>query len=203
MQILHPFTFTHSAQQYAEEISTPDRCRPDHCPQCQAQLPLIAHGYYSRTLVEAGFDSSIRVRRYLCRCCRRTVSLLPEFALPYLRFGITVISQFLVARLLEGATLAAAASKALPVAMPNQRGQFWVRRFQRQAAALCAALVTLCAQAPATNFLRRALHMLESIGWIAAHRFLFADLRFHLLGWPAFLAPDGRVAALRPAAPPA
>ena len=56
MQILHPFTFTHSAQQYAEEISTPDRCRPDHCPQCQAQLPLIAHGFYSRTLVEAGFD---------------------------------------------------------------------------------------------------------------------------------------------------
>jgi hypothetical protein len=45
--------------------------------------------------------------------------------------------------------------------------------------------------------------MLESIGWIAAHRFLFADLRIYLLGWPAFLAPDGRVAALRPAAPPA
>jgi hypothetical protein len=70
VQILHPFTFTHSAQQYAEEICTPDRCRPDHCPQCQAQLPLIAHGFYSRTLVEAGFDSSIRVRRSLCRRCR-------------------------------------------------------------------------------------------------------------------------------------
>jgi hypothetical protein len=27
--------------------------------------------------------------------------------------------------------------------------------------------------------------MLQSIGWVAAHRFLFADLRFHLLGWPA------------------
>jgi hypothetical protein len=45
--------------------------------------------------------------------------------------------------------------------------------------------------------------MLQSIGWMAAHRFLFADLRFHLLGWPAFLAPHGRVTALRPAAPPA
>jgi hypothetical protein len=58
VQILHPFTFTHSAQQYAEEISTADRCRPDHCPQCQAQLPLIAHGFYSRTLAEAGFARS-------------------------------------------------------------------------------------------------------------------------------------------------
>jgi hypothetical protein len=45
--------------------------------------------------------------------------------------------------------------------------------------------------------------MLQSIGWIAAHRFLFSALRVHLLGWPALLAPDGRSAALRPAAPPA
>jgi hypothetical protein len=86
--------------------------------------------------------------------------------------------------------------------MPYQRGQFWVRRFQRQAAALCAALAALSSPALAPNFVCRALTMLESIGWIAAHRFLFADLRMHLLGWPAFLAPDGRVAALRPAAPP-
>jgi len=201
VQILHPFPG--SAQQYAEEVSNPDRYRPDHCPQCPARQPLIAHGFYSRTLVEAGFDGSIRVRRYLCRSCRRTVSLLPQFALPYLRFGITVISLFLVARLLDGVTLAVAATNAAQATMPYQRGQFWVRRFSRQAAALCAALAALCAPAPAPNFVAWALTMLESIGWIAAHRFLFTDLRMHLLGWPAFLAPDGRVAALRPAAPPA
>jgi hypothetical protein len=201
VQILHPFSG--SAQQYAEEVSNPDRYRPDHCPQCAARQPLIAHGFYSRTLVEAGFDGSIQVRRYLCRSCRRTVSLLPQFALPYLRFGITVISLFLVSRLLQGLTLAAAALAASQKAMPYQRGQFWIRRFGKQAERLCAALAALCAPASAANFVCRALHMLESIGWIAAHRFLFADLRVHLLGWPAFLAPDGRVAALRPAAPPA
>jgi hypothetical protein len=123
--------------------------------------------------------------------------------LPYLRFGITVISLFLVTRLLQGATLAVAAAKAAPTTMPYQRGQFCVRRFSRQAAALCAALAALCAPAPAANFVARALTLLESIGWIAAHRFLFADLRMHLLGWPAFLAPDGRVAAVHPVTPPA
>src|SRR5205823_6203019 len=51
------------------------------------------------------FDGTIRARRYLCRCCKRTVSLLPEFALPYLRFGIVVIAMFLVARILLGLTL--------------------------------------------------------------------------------------------------
>jgi hypothetical protein len=34
--------------------------------------------------------------------------------------------------------------------------------------------------------------MLASIGWIAAHRFLFSQLRVHLLGWPACLIPAGR-----------
>jgi transposase-like protein len=200
VQILHPFAGT--IQQYAEEISDPDRHRPNHCPQCQAQHSLTAHGFYSRTLVDVGFDDSIRVRRYLCRSCKRTVSLLPEFALPYLRFSIPVVALFLVARLRQGATLAAAAVAAAQSVMPYPRGQFWIRRFQRQAATLCAALTALTVPGAAPTFVRRALDMLQSIGWIAAHRFLFADLRFHLLGWPAFLAPHGCCAALRPAAPP-
>ena len=201
MQILHPFVG--SVQQYAQDISDPDRYRPDHCPQCEAQRPLAAHGFYRRTLVDGAFDGMIRVRRYLCYCCKRTVSLLPQFALPYLRFGITVIALFLVARLLVGRTLVAAAVVAMLPGMPYQRGQFWVRRFQKQAARVCVALAAMTAPPPAPDFIRQALQMLQSIGWIAAHRFLFSDLRVHLLGWPAFLAPDGRCSALRPAAPSA
>jgi len=201
VQILHPFAG--SIQEYEEEIADPSRYRPDRCPQCQAAQVLTAHGFYRRTLVDQAFDGSIRVRRYLCGSCKRTVSLLPQFAFPYLRFGITVIALFLMARLLRGQTLSAAAAAATLPHMPYQRGQFWIRRFQRQAESLCAALAMLTAPMAALNFVSRALQMLEAIGWIAAHRFLFADLRFHLLGWPAFLAPDGRLAALRPAAPPA
>ena len=91
MQILHPFVG--SVQRYSEEIADPDRYRPDHCPQCEAKHPLTAHGFYRRTLVDTAFDGVIRVRRYLCGCCKRTVSLLPEFTLPYLRFGITKIGR--------------------------------------------------------------------------------------------------------------
>ena len=197
MQILHPFAG--SIQQYDEQIADPDRHRPDRCPQCQTQHSLTAHGFYSRTLVDAGFDGSIRVRRYLCRSCKRTVSLLPEFALPYLRFSVPVIALFLVGRLLQGATLAAAAVAAAQVAMPYQRGQFWIRRFHEQAPALSLSLAALTAPVAAADFVSRALRMLESIGWMAAHRFLFSQLRAHLLGWPASLIPDGR--RLRVAAP--
>ena len=41
------------------------------------------------------------------------------------------------------------------------------------------------------DFLGRAFGMLEAIGWIVAHRVLFAELRMHLLGWPRFLFSRG------------
>lgn len=193
MQILHPFPG--SVHEYSAQLSDPDRHRPGHCPQCQADRPLTAHGFYTRTLTGVAFDGLLRVRRYLCQCCQRTVSLLPEFALPYLRSSVTVIALFLIARLLHAQTL-----RAAQPARPYQRGQFWIRRFRRQAEALCAALATLTKPAPAPDFVSRALRMLESTGWITAHRFLFANLRYHLLGWPRGLAPNGRRAAFSPAA---
>jgi hypothetical protein len=200
MQILHPFVG--SIQQYSEAISDPERYRPDHCPQCEAKQPLTGHGFYRRTLVDPAFDGVIRVRRYLCLLCKRTVSLLPEFALPWLRFSITVISLFLVARLLKGLTLAVAALAASQTAMPYQRGQFWIRRFRKQAPALGVALAALAAPpTPVSDFVARSLDMLESIGWITAHRFLFSELRAHLLGWPRFLAPQGRRTTLVSACP--
>jgi transposase-like protein len=199
MQILHPFAG--SLQQYTERLADPDCDRPGHCPQCHAKQPLTAHGFYTRTLIDAAFDGVIRVRRYLCHACRRTVSLLPEFILPYLRSSVIVIALFLIARLLAVQTSEAAARNA-PPPMPYQRGQFWIRRFRTQAESLCAALAALTQPTPAPDFVHRALAMLQSTGWIAAHRFLFAGVRCHLLGWPRGLAPDGRRAAIPTAAAP-
>lgn len=193
MQILHPSAC--GIQRYFEEISDPDRHRPERCPQCEAKQPLTGHGFYRRTLVDLAFDGVIRVRRYLCRACKRTVSLLPDFALPWLRFSITMVSLFLVARLLKHCTLRAAALTT-GLSMPYQRGQFWIRRFQKQTPVLGVSLAPLADPPPAADFVVRALSMLESIGWIVAHRFLFAQLRVHLLGWPGFLAPHGRPATL-------
>ena len=185
MQILHPFAG--SAPQYLEQLGDPNQHRPTCCPQCQAKDPLTAHGFYSRTIIDAAFDGSIRVRRYLCEACRRTVSLLPEFALPYLRSSLAVIAWWLMVHFLPASPPPAPS----PPPMPYQRGQFWLRRFRRQAESLCAALAALTSPLPAPNFGQRALAMLTAAGWTAAHRFLFADLRQHLLGWPPSLDPDG------------
>jgi len=194
MQILYPFAGP--VAEYFTQLDNPDRYRPDQCPQCQAKQPLTAHGFYTRTLIDSAFDGCIRVRRYLCEVCRRTVSLLPEFALPYLRSSVTVIALFLMARLFLGKTL----KEALLPAAPYQRGQSWVRRFRAHAESLSAALSALIPPPPAPDFVARALTMLHTTGWIPAHRFLFAGLRHHLLGWPGSLIPDGRRVTIPPAA---
>jgi transposase-like protein len=185
--------------EYLTQLDNPDLYRPHQCPQCQAKYPLAAHGFYTRTLIDSAFEGWIRVRRYLCEACRRTVSLLPEFALPYLRSSVTVIALFLVARLLHGKTL----QEALPPASRYQRGQSWVRRFRTQAEPLSAALSALTDPVPAPNFVARALAMLNTAGWIPAHRFLFTDLRQHLLGWSRSLLPDGRPVTIPTVAAPA
>ncbi len=161
MQILHPFAG--SIQQYSEQVSDGCRYRPLRCPLCHAKCPLVAHGFYSRTLVDLDFDGLIRIRRYLCRFCCRTVSLLPEFALPYLRFSVSVISRFLLARLLHGCSLKTSAEAAGQHAMLYQRGQFWIRRFR------------LGQQLP--HFLpQRAFILLHAR---IAHRFVLGGIGFH------------------------
>jgi hypothetical protein len=64
--------------------------------------------------------------------------------------------------------------------------------------ALCSALVSRTAAISAETFVARALQMLQKVGWIPAHRFLFSELRLHLLGWSRSLAPAGIACKLRP-----
>jgi len=150
IQILYPFAG--SVQQYLEQLDDLESPRPRHCPQCRAQHPLTAHGCYVRAIIDAAFGGTIRVRPYLCEACRRTVSLLPEFALPFLRSSLAVIAGWLAVHLLPAAPTPTPTSPP----MPYQRGQFWLRRFRQQAEVLCATLATLTAPAPAPNFIHRA-----------------------------------------------
>ncbi len=100
----------------------------------QSQTTSPGHG--SRTLLDLSFDAVTRVRRYLCRDCKRTVSVLPVFALPWPCFSIPVITLFLVARLLKVLPSRLPRWRLGRARMPYERGQFWIRRFQKQVPAL-------------------------------------------------------------------
>jgi hypothetical protein len=58
--------------------------RPKRCPHC-GEGALQALGYYERWVsgMVARGDIRLQVRRFRCRGCGRTVSLLPAFAQPY------------------------------------------------------------------------------------------------------------------------
>jgi hypothetical protein len=70
--------------------------RPPSCPHCKARKTLLALGYYERrsTAKESGRDVLIKVRRFVCSSCRRTLSLLPSFAQPYRLVCSVTIERF-------------------------------------------------------------------------------------------------------------
>lgn len=71
--------------------------RPPECPQCKQHGALRAIGFYSRSVTESrsGKIVAIKVRRFLCEHCHKTLSLLPSFAQPYrLICSITIERHF-------------------------------------------------------------------------------------------------------------
>lgn len=66
---------------------------PERCPQkdCKAPIKMKKHGYYKRYVLITGFYGIIRVRRYKCSICGRTVSMLPSFCIPRLLYGVEII----------------------------------------------------------------------------------------------------------------
>ena len=84
-----------------EELDIP---RPAKCPHCQGIDPFIGHGFYWRRPLDRWRDFLIRIRRWLCKACRRTVSILPSFLLRARRYLLTVIGQVVTARFEDDAS---------------------------------------------------------------------------------------------------
>lgn len=82
MQCIYKCGFT--IREYVEgeghEQVVPDRC----CASCGRREGQHRHGTYERAVVdEEGRGWTIRVARFLCMACGRTLSYLPGFALSY------------------------------------------------------------------------------------------------------------------------
>jgi len=82
MQLIYAINI--DPEQYAAESFHKRIRAPAKCPNCRRLKTLWALGYYSRNLSRTGLGALlIFVRRFRCRCCRISVSLLPGFAQPY------------------------------------------------------------------------------------------------------------------------
>ena len=60
-------------------------------PKCHYQGRLRRHGFYTRNVLTCRACFRIFVQRYYCKSCKRTVSLLPSFLLPYFQYSLACI----------------------------------------------------------------------------------------------------------------
>lgn len=125
MQIIHEFNLT--VGEYAAKGQ--DNVFPclECCPICKAQIPLKPHGFYQRFVVHKFKVYRIKIRRYKCLDCKRTISILPSFLLPYYQYSLEMILEHL-REYLKG--------KQGKVPFYRQLTEFYAKRFFRNLPAM-------------------------------------------------------------------
>jgi hypothetical protein len=74
---------------------------PEICPCCHKAGTLAKWGYYLRWVIGACATldfRKIKVRRFLCRSCRHTISVLPGFAQPKHQMSNALIEDFMLSK---------------------------------------------------------------------------------------------------------
>jgi len=66
---------------------------PKRCPfgDCRINLEMKKNGFYTRLLITITFVGRIRIRRYKCPKCGRTLSMLPSFCLAGLSYSVDFV----------------------------------------------------------------------------------------------------------------
>lgn len=126
--------FGPDVQEYITESRQEYAPRPEECPYCGRKGNLIGHGYYWRKPRDQLQVYRLKVKRWRCKECKRTVSVLPNFLLRYRHYLLEVIAAILALRL-EGLVswaviLASKASEGYPAMRTIQR---WCSSFWEQA----------------------------------------------------------------------
>lgn len=70
----------------------------DCCPMCRARNRLQRHGFYERNAIDS--ESAIYriiICRLICPDCRKTISILPTFLLPYFQHTMDFMLRILLA----------------------------------------------------------------------------------------------------------
>ena len=135
MQVIR--TMAMSADRYLETSFQEGITAPPACPQCGVASTLRALGYYSRNITGSkNRVLRILIRRFRCRNCHRTVSILPSFAQPYRLVENHTINEFF------GGSLAAGKLSWLPLLK-----QYW-KRFSDWLPRLQATVALTVSRAP-------------------------------------------------------
>jgi hypothetical protein len=84
-------------QTYIDQAKHLESARPRGCLLCGGNGCLIGHGYYLRKAKGTDQAYLIWIKRWFCKNCHRTLSVIPNFLLPYRHYLVRVVQAVVVA----------------------------------------------------------------------------------------------------------
>jgi hypothetical protein len=139
--------FCCSVQDYVAHFARLVFPRPDACPCCGQAGSLVGHGFYVRKALDQAEMFVVRVKRWRCKACRRTTSVLPSFLLRFRHYLLAIISQALTTRFEFGASWLEVLRCVALDDQPSPRTiSRWCHSFLKHAATWWTAVTMLLAQ---------------------------------------------------------
>ena len=167
--------------EYVERCSGLVFPRPNECPQCRVADTLIGHGFYERKALSPTQVYVLRIKRWYCTVCERTVSLLPSFLLRFRHYLLDVIQSVVILRFEDSASWAQVARRCAVAGAPSSRTiHRWCDSLADHASVWWAAVQQTLAQQDAASPLLDPLG--KSAGPRDAPRALL-QATLHLLAW--------------------
>jgi len=167
--------------EYVERCASLVFPRPSECPQCRVVGTLIGHGFYERKALSQTQAHVLRIKRWYCKACQRTISLLPSFVLRFRHYLLDVIQSVVVTRFEEAVSWAQVARRCAVEGAPSSRTiRRWCDSLAEHASVWWAAIQQTLAEHDATSPLLDPLG--EAAGPRDAPRALL-QAALHLLAW--------------------
>jgi len=133
--------FGYSVQGYVDHFDELVFSRPGVCPHCQKVTRIIGHGFYPRKVLVQRQTYLIQIKRWYCKMCRHTMSLLPNFVIRFRQYALEVIYEAVVARFELGLSWQPVIRRCSYQEVPAGRTiQRWCYSFAQQAARWWAAV---------------------------------------------------------------
>jgi hypothetical protein len=173
--------FQCDVKEYVEHFGQLVFPRPEVCPHCHAVHLFIGHGFYPRKPFSLTRAFWARIKRWLCKACRHTLSLLPGFLLRYRHYLLDVIQDVILARFEDGVSWTRVDQRCTVDGCPSLRTLHrWCVSFAEQAPVWWAAVQETLAHHDAGSPTLDPLG--ENAGPYAAPAALL-HAAIHLLAW--------------------
>jgi transposase-like protein len=168
-------------QEYVDHFGQLVFSRPEVCPHCHALQLFIAHGFYVRKALTATQVYLVRIKRWYCKSCHHTLSLLPSFLLRFRHYLLEVIELVIVTRFEDGASWRQVARRCTVGDAPAPRTMCrWCVSWTAHAPAWLGPVLETLAHHDASSPLLDPLG--ENAGPHDVSRALLQST-FHLLAW--------------------